>query len=96
MTGTVIVTIIPLNDIGSVGFEPPIGSSRDTWTVIRLHSALAAFPETMTSPLPKPAKKVLPAVNFTTARNVAYFAFPNSAEAHDAYPYFLYHKQRGR
>jgi hypothetical protein len=42
------------------------------------------------------AKKVLPAVNFTTTTNAVYFAFPNSADAQDAYAYFLYHKQLGR
>jgi hypothetical protein len=95
MTGTVIVTIIPFNDIGSVDFEPSLGNGWAARTV-RVKSARTSFPETMTSPLRMTAKKVLPAVNFTTTTKAVYFAFPNSADAQDAYAYFLYHKQLGR
>jgi hypothetical protein len=95
MTGTVIVTMIPFNDIRSVDFEPPVGTVGDTWTV-RVRSAHTSFSETMNSPLRKTAKKVLPAVNLTSTRSAVYFDFLNSAEARDAYAYFLHHKQLGR
>jgi hypothetical protein len=95
MTGTVIVTIIPFNDIGSVDLEPPMGNAGNTWTV-HVQSARSSFPEAMNSPLRKTGKKVLPAVNLTTTRSAVYFVFLNSAEAQDAYAYFLYHKQLGR
>ena len=95
VTGTVIVTTVPFNDIGSVDVEPPIEKGDNTWTV-RVQSARSSFPETMTSPLRKTAKNVLPAVNLKTTRSAVYFVFLNSAEAQNAYAYFLYHKQLGR
>jgi len=54
----------------------------------RFHRQLAA-------PRRKTAK-VFPAVNYTTTESSAYLVFLNSAEAQDAYAYFLYHKQLGR
>jgi hypothetical protein len=67
----------------------------ETWTVF-VESGRSSFPETMTSPLRKTLKRVLPAVNLTSERSFVYFAFRNPAEAQDAYAYFLYHQELGR
>jgi hypothetical protein len=95
MAGTVILTTIPYDDIGNIDFEPPTRIGDNTWT-FRVHSARTSFPQSVNSPQRKTAKATLPAVSYTTAERAVYFTFLNSAEAQDAYAYFLYHKQLGR
>ena len=95
MTGTFILTIIPYKDIGSVQLQSPVRSDDNRWT-IRLQSAGNRFTEVMTSPERKTTKGIFHAVNYTSANTLEYLAFFNSADAKDAYSYFLYHKQLGR
>jgi hypothetical protein len=90
----VTVTTIPFDDIGKIELEPPLEKGDEMWTV-SVQSSRNLFPETMSSPVRNAPKRVLPAVNLTTARSLVYFTFRNFAEAQDAYAYFLYHKQRG-
>ena len=93
MAGTVIVTIVPFDDIGRIHFHRPMGIDDHTWTVV-VESAHGSFPETLNSPLRQRAMRLLPAVHVTTTNSV-YFAFADPAEARDAYAYFLYHQQLG-
>jgi hypothetical protein len=95
MTGTVIITLIPYVDIGKIDLEPPERTGDDRWTV-RAHSAATPFPQTVDSPERKTARATFPVVHDTTTESSVYFVFMNSAEAQDAYAYFLYHKQVGR
>lgn len=95
MTGTVMVTTIPFEDIRSVDVEPPTRGGDNTWTV-RVQSALTSFPQTVTSPQRKTARGLLNAFNYKTTESVVYLVFLNSAEAQDAYAYFQYHKQLRR
>jgi hypothetical protein len=95
MAGTVILTAIRYDDIGNIVLEPPSPIDDSGWTV-RIESAHAPFPQKIDSPERKTARGTFPPVNYTTAESGAYFAFRNSAEAQDAYAYFLYHKQVGR
>ena len=95
MTGTVIVTRIPYSDIGKIDFAPPTGKGDDTWT-LRVHSASTLFLQTVDSPERKTARATFPAIHDTTTESFVCFIFANSAEAQDAYAYFLYHKQLRR
>ena len=95
MTGTVILTTIPYNDIGNIDLVPPMPVYDEMWTV-RVHAARAPFPQTIDSPQRRTIKATYPAVGYTTTGTSVYFVFPNSTEAQDAYAYFLYHKQVGR
>ncbi len=92
MTGTVIVTRIPYSDIGKIDFAPPTGKGDDTWT-LRVHSASTPFLQTVDSPERKTARRTFPVVHDITKDRSVYLVFENSAEAQDAYAYFLYHKQ---
>jgi hypothetical protein len=94
MTGTLILTKIPYRDIGKINLEHSIYSA-DEWR-FRVESATGSFPETITSPLRKTARRTLPAVYYETTAGSAYFSFRSSKQAQDAYAYFLYHKQVGR
>jgi hypothetical protein len=94
MAGTVIVTIVPFDDIGRIHFHRPMGTGDDTWTVV-VESAHGSFPETLNSPLRQRATRVLSAVHVTTTTNSVYFAFADPAVARDAHAYFLYHQQLG-
>ncbi len=94
MAGTVIITIVPFDDIGRIHIRRPIGIGDDTWTAV-VESAHGSFRETLNSPLRHRAMLVLPAVHATTTTNSVYFAFADPAEARDAYAYFLYHQQLG-
>jgi hypothetical protein len=95
MTGTIILTIIPYDDVGNIDLVPPRATYGDTWTV-RVHAARAPFPQKIDSPQRRTIKATFPAVNYTTTENSVYFVFANSPDAQDAYAYFLYHKQLGR
>ena len=95
MTGTVILTTIPYNDIGNIDLVPPMPVYDEMWTV-RVHAARAPFPQTIDSPQRRTIKATYPAVGYTTTGTSVYFVFLNSTEAQDAYAYFLYHKQVGR
>lgn len=95
MTGTVIVTIIPFDDIGEIALDAPREKGDEKWTVF-VQPGRNSFPETVDSPLRHTPKRILPAVNLTTTRSLVYFTFHNPAEAQNAYVYFLYHKQLGR
>jgi hypothetical protein len=95
MTGTVIVTTIAYDDIGNIDLSPPSPIGDGTWTV-RVYAAGAPFPQKIDSPQRRTVRAAYPAVNYTTTESSVYFIFPNSAEAHDAFSYFLYHKQLGR
>jgi hypothetical protein len=95
MNGTVILTTIPYDDIGTIDLVPPMPSYDDTWTV-RVHAGRAPFCQKIDSPQRRTIKATFPAVNYATTENSVYFVFPNSVDAQDAYAYFLYHKQRGR
>jgi hypothetical protein len=95
MAGTVILTTIPYDDVGTIDLAPPMPTLDDTWTV-RVHAARAPFPQKIDSPQRRTIKRTFPAVNYATTENSVYFVFANSADAQDAYAYFLYHKQLGR
>jgi hypothetical protein len=95
MTGTVVLTTIPYEDVANVELEPPTRSGDNTWTV-RIHSAGSLFPETWSSPERKTARGVFRAVKYRTTTNFVYLVFTNAAEAQDAYAYFRYHQELGR
>ena len=95
MTGTFILTIVPYKDIGSVQLQAPMRNDDNRWT-IQLQSSGNRFTEVLTSPERNTTKGVLRAVNYTSANSFVYLVFFNSADARDAYSYFLYHKQLGR
>ena len=95
MTGTVILTTIPYDDIGDIDLVPPTRIGDYTWTV-RAHAARDPFAQKIDSPQRRTIKATFPAVNYATTESSLYFDFLKSAEAQDAYAYFLYHKQLGR
>jgi hypothetical protein len=95
MTGTVIITIIPFDDIGEIALYAPREKGDEKWTVF-VQPGRNSFPETVNSPLRHTSKRILPAVNLTSTSSFVYFTFDNPAEAQNAYAYFLYHKQLGR
>ena len=95
MTGTVIVTWIPYANIGKIDLGPAVGKGDLTWTV-HLESAHTPFLQKIDSPERKTASRILPEIHDTTTDSYTYFEFANSGDAHDAYTYFLYHKQLGR
>jgi hypothetical protein len=94
MTGTVIVTIVPFDDIGRIYFRRPVGIGDGAWTVV-VESAHGSFQETLNSPLRQRAMRVFPSVHMTTTTNSVYFGFADPADARDAYAYFLHHQQLG-
>jgi len=93
MTGAVVTTVVRYEDIGRVDLEPPARSIGNTWRV-RVESAHAPFPLTMTSPERNDGTHTFRAVNYTASDHFARLEFQNSAEAQDAYAFFLYHKER--
>jgi len=95
MTGTVIVTTIPYNDIRNIDLVPPV-SLADPLLIVRVHQARDPFAQKFDSPPRRTTRAVFPAVHLTTTESSVYFVFHNSAEAQDALAYFLYHKQLGR
>ena len=95
MTGTVIVTTIPYNDIRNIDLVPPV-SLADPLLIVRVHQARDPFAQKIDSPPRRTTRAVFPAVHLTTTESSAYFVFHNSAEAQDALAYFLYHKQLER
>ena len=95
MTGTVIVTTIPYDGIGKIDLVPPASLADSLWTV-RVHQARDPFAQKIDSPPRKSTRAVFRAVHLTTTESSVYFVFRNSAEAQDAFAYFLYHKQLGR
>jgi len=95
MTGTTILTTIPYDDIGTIDLVAPMPPYDDTWTV-RVHAGRAPFPQKIDSPQRRTTRGTFPAVNYATAEDSVYFAFPNSSDAQNAYAYFLYHEQLGR
>jgi hypothetical protein len=95
MTGTVIVTWIPYTNIGKIDLGPPVGTGDHTWTV-HVESANTPFLQKFDSPKRRTASRTLPEIHDATTYSYAYFEFANSGDAHDAYAYFLYHKQLGR
>jgi hypothetical protein len=94
MAGTVIITIVPFDDIGRIYFHRRIGIGDDTLTVV-VESAHGSFLETLDSPLRHRATRVLPAVHAATTTTSLYLTFGDPADARDAYAYFLYHQQLG-
>jgi hypothetical protein len=94
MAGTVIITIVPFDDIGRIYFYRQIGIGDDTLTVV-VESAHGSFRETLDSPLRHRAMRALPAVHATTTTTSLYLTFGDPADARDAYGYFLYHQQLG-
>src|SRR5258708_23980673 len=74
MAGTVIVTIVPFDDIGRIHFHGPIGIGDDTLTVV-VESAHGSFPETLNSPLRHRAMRVLPPVHATTPAKSGHLTF---------------------
>jgi hypothetical protein len=84
MTGTVIVTMIPYNDIGDTDFVSPTSHSDSAWGV-RVHPARDPFAQKIDSPLRRRGQAVFPAVHRAATEGSVYFAFLHSAEAQDAY-----------
>lgn len=96
MTGTVIVTTIQYDEIGNIDLVAPMSLADSPWAV-RVHSSPDhPFAQTIDSPLRHTIRAVYPAVHRTTTESSVHFVFPNSAQAYDAYAYFLYHRQVGR
>ena len=95
MTGTIVLTTIPYDDIGTIDLVPPMPTYDDTWTV-RVHADRAPFPQKVQSPQRRTVRATFPVVNYATTESSVYFVLPNSLDAQDAYAYFLYHKQLGR
>ena len=96
MAGTVIVTIVPYQDIGSLDVWVAPWSRNRGWTV-RIGSATRnGFPQSMSSPERKVATRTYAAVDLKITERYIYLEFPNPSDAQDAYTFFLYHKQRGR
>ena len=94
MNGTVIVTTIPYNDLGKLDLQAAT-KYRDQWT-LRIEPAARAFPQTVTSPRRQTPRRAFPSVNLATTASSVYFDFASSADAQDAYAFFLYHSQLGR
>jgi hypothetical protein len=95
MTGTVIVTTIPFNEIGDIDFVRPVSPADPVW-IVRVYAARTPFAQAIDSPLRHTIRTSFPAVHHTTTESSVHFVFPGSAEAQNAFAYFLYHKQRGR
>src|SRR6266404_4130050 len=95
MSGTIILTTIPYDDIGKIDLVAPMPTYDDTWTV-RVHADRAPFPRKVESPQRRTVRATFPVVNYATTQDSVYFVFPDSSDAQDAYAYFLYHKQLGR
>jgi hypothetical protein len=95
MAGTVVLTLIPFQNIGQVEIAPPTVKGGDRWAVL-IRSGHNAFQELLTSPERQTPARIFRAVNYATTKTLEYLAFSSSAEAQDAYAYFLYHKQIGR
>jgi hypothetical protein len=95
MAGTVVLTLVPFQNISQVEISPPIVRGGDRWSVL-VHSDRSGFQEILSSPERQTSTRTLRAVNYTTTKTLEYLAFSNPGEARDAYAYFLYHKQLGR
>jgi hypothetical protein len=96
MAGTIILTTMPYDDIGTIDLVPPMPAyDDDTWRV-RVHAGRDPFAQKVDSPQRRTIKATYPAVDYATTENSVYLVFRNSADAQDAYAYFLYHKQLGR
>ena len=93
MTGTVIVTIVPFDDIGRIYVHRPVGIGDGAWTVV-VESAHGSFPETLNSPLRQRAMRVSPRP-YDHYYKFRLFGFADPADARDAYAYFLHHQQLG-
>jgi len=96
MTGTVIVTAVPYQDIGSVEVIAPIGSDRSKWTLSVRPAARDGFPQSITSPARTTSRRSLAAVDVTGSEPFLFLDFSRADDARDAYAFFLYHKQLGR
>ncbi len=95
MDGTVVLTLIPFQNISQVEIAPPVVKDGGRWAVL-VHSDRGAFQEILTSPERQTSTRVLRAVNYTTTKTLEYLAFSSAVEAQDAYAYFLYHQQLRR
>ena len=95
MAGTVVLTLVPFQNISRVEIDAPTVKGVDGWAVL-IHSDRSAFQEILTAPERQTATRTFRAVNYTTTKTLEYLAFSNPAEAQDAYAYFLYHEQLGR
>jgi len=93
LTGTVIVTIVPFDDIGRIYVHRPVGIGDGAWTVV-VESAHGSFPETLNSPLRQRAMRVSPRP-YDHYYKFRLFGFADPADARDAYAYFLHHQQLG-
>jgi hypothetical protein len=51
--------------------------------------------QSVTSPERVTSKRTYPAVNLKTSGESVYLEFSDSRQAHEAYAFFLYHKERG-
>ncbi len=92
MAGTVIVTIVPYQDIGSL--DAWVASPNRGWTV-RIGSSANGFPQSVRSPERKVATRTYAAVDLKVTERYIYLEFPNPSDAQDAFTFFLYHKERG-
>jgi len=96
MAGTIVVTILPYQDIGSLDVWVAPSSGNHGWTVRIGSASRNGFPQSMSSPERKVATRTYAAVDLkTTDRNI-YLEFRNPSDAQDAFTFFLYHKERGR
>jgi hypothetical protein len=94
MSGTVIVTIIPYQDIGSLDVEVPTWSDEHRWTVRIESTSRNGFPQSVVAPERRTAARTYAAVDLNDTEQYIYLEFSNLSEAQDAYDFFTYHQQR--
>jgi hypothetical protein len=95
MAGTKIITIVPYQDIGTLDVWMPHLGNDERWTLHIQPANRNGFLQSVTSPERVTSKRTYPAVNLKTSGESVYLEFSDSRQAHEAYAFFLYHKERG-
>lgn len=93
--GTVIMTIVPYQDIANLDVWTPIWSNGRRWAVRLQSASQSGFPQSVTSPKRMTATRTYAPVDLKTTQRFFNLVFDNLTEAQDAYAFFLYQKQRG-
>jgi hypothetical protein len=96
MTGTVTVTVVPYQDIGSVEVMAPDRREPSKWTLNVRPAGRAGFLQSITNPARATSKRYFAPVDFMTNEPFLFLDFSTAGDAQDAYAFFLYHKQLGR
>jgi hypothetical protein len=96
MTGTVVVTIVPYKDIGSVQVIAAPSPDPSKWTLSIRMVGRAGFLQSVMSPARTTSTRSFAPVDLTVNEPFLFLDFSSASDAQDAYAFFVYHKQLGR